>query len=79
MDSLLSYQKILHDVIASTKKDEIKIRAISELTNIEMHIFNLWKQLPNLDITYGSNNTTKQEQGQNNQDQDAPFFSIEDI
>lgn len=50
LDSLLSYQKILHDMISTTKKEEIKIRAISELTSIEMNIFNLWKQLPDLDI-----------------------------
>ena len=45
LDSLLSYQKILHGIIATTKKDEIRIRAISELTTIEIHIFNLWKQI----------------------------------
>ncbi len=27
------------------------IRAISELNRIEISIFNLWKQLPNLDVT----------------------------
>jgi hypothetical protein len=51
LDSLLSYQKILHGIITTTKREEIKIRAISELTTIEMHIFNLWKQLPELDIS----------------------------
>ena len=50
LDSLLSYQKKLHDIISNTKKDEIKIRAISELHSIEMDLFNLWKQLPELDI-----------------------------
>ena len=50
IDSLLSYQKQLHEIIASSKKDEVKIRAISELTTIEMNIFSLWKQLPDLDI-----------------------------
>jgi hypothetical protein len=50
MDSLLSYQKNLHDIICDTKKDEVKIRAISELHSIEMDLFNLWKQLPDLDI-----------------------------
>ena len=50
LDSLLSYQKKLHDIISTTKKDEIKIRAISELHSIEMDLFNLWKQLPELDI-----------------------------
>ena len=37
IDSLLSYQKQLHEIIASSKKDEVKIRAISELTSIEMN------------------------------------------
>ena len=50
IDSLLSYQKKLHDIISNTKKDEVKIRAISELHSIEMDLFNLWKQLPDLDI-----------------------------
>ena len=50
IDSLLSYQKKLHDIISNTKKDEVKIRAISELHSIEMDLFNLWKQLPELDI-----------------------------
>ena len=50
LDSLLSYQKKLHDIISDTKKDEVKIRAISELHSIEMDLFNLWKQLPELDI-----------------------------
>ncbi len=46
IDSLLSYQRTLHEIISNTKKDEVKIRAISELHSIEMDIFNLWKQLP---------------------------------
>jgi hypothetical protein len=50
LDSLLSCQKKLHEIIYGTKKDEVKIRAISELHSIEMDIYNLWKQLPNLDI-----------------------------
>ena len=50
IDSLLSYQKKLHDIVFNTKKDEVKIRAISELHSIEMDLFNLWKQLPDLDI-----------------------------
>ena len=40
----------MHDIISNTKKDEVKIRAISELHSIEMDLFNLWKQLPDLDI-----------------------------
>lgn len=51
IDSLLSYQKKLHEIISSSEKDEVKIRAISELHSIEMDIFNLWQQLPNLEAT----------------------------
>jgi hypothetical protein len=50
IDSLFSYQRKLPEIIANMKKDEVKIRAISELHSIEMSIFSLWKQLPNLDI-----------------------------
>jgi len=63
LDSLFSYQKKLHEIIRAIKKDEVKIRAISELHSIEMDIFNLWKQLPNLDIiageVYAIDQTTK--------------------
>jgi hypothetical protein len=50
IDSLFSYQKKLHEIISTTKKPEVQIRAISELHSIEMSIFSLWKQLPALDI-----------------------------
>lgn len=55
IDSLFSYQKKLHEIINSTNKDEVKIRAISELHSIEMDIFNLWKQLPNLNVSSTAN------------------------
>jgi hypothetical protein len=50
LDSLLSYQKKLNDIISASKKPEVQIRAISELHSIEISIFNLWKQLPDLTI-----------------------------
>jgi hypothetical protein len=50
LDSLLSYQKKLNDIISANKKPEVQIRAISELHSIEISIFNLWKQLPDLTI-----------------------------
>jgi len=50
IDSLLSYQKKLHAIISDSQKDEVKIRAISELHSIEMDLFSLWKQLPDLQI-----------------------------
>ena len=59
IDSLLSYQKKLHEIIASTSTDtegegeheqrpEVKIKAITELHAIEVTLFHMWKQLPNL-------------------------------
>jgi hypothetical protein len=51
LDSLLSYQRQLHDIVTTTKKEDTKIRAISTLSTIEMNIFTIWKQLPELDIS----------------------------
>ena len=57
IDSLLSYQKKLHEIITSTSTDaegeheprpEVKIKAISELHAIEVTLFTMWKSLPNL-------------------------------
>ena len=57
MIALLSYQKKLHEIIASTYPDaegeheqrpEVKIKAIAELHAIEVTLFTMWKQLPNL-------------------------------
>ncbi len=57
IDSLFSYQKKLHEIIASTSTDaegeheqrpEVKIKAITELHAIEVTLFTMWKQLPNL-------------------------------
>jgi hypothetical protein len=50
IDSLFSYQNKLHEIIIVTNKSEVELRAISELHSIEMSIFNLWKQLPELQI-----------------------------
>jgi len=50
IDSLFSYQKTLHELILATKREDIKLRAISELHSIEMDVSNLWRQLPSLDI-----------------------------
>ena len=55
IDSLLSYQRKLHDIIAISSTDaereqrpEVKIKAITELHAIEVTLFTMWKQLPNL-------------------------------
>jgi len=57
IDSLFSYQKKLHEIINVTNKPEVQLRAISELHRIEMSIFNLWKQLPDLQIDDRINST----------------------
>jgi hypothetical protein len=50
LDSLLSYQKKLHDIMAGSQTPEIGIRAIAELHRIEMSVFSLFKELPQFDI-----------------------------
>ena len=61
IDSLFSYQKTLHEIINNTKKPEVKLRVITELHSIEMSIFNLWKQLPDLQIDDGRGNRNEYE------------------
>ena len=56
IDSLYSYQKKLNQIIDAYLKpgniiySDTIIRAIAELHRIEMSIFALWKQLPDLDL-----------------------------
>ena len=50
IDSLFSYQKKLHEIISTTKKPEVQLRAISELHSIEVSMFSLWKQLPDVTV-----------------------------
>ncbi len=64
IDSLLSYQKTLHEIISNTNKDEVKIRAISELHSIEMDILSLWKQLPASNIVNTVDNTENEKKVQ---------------
>jgi hypothetical protein len=61
IDSLFSYQKKLHEIISATKKPEVQIRAITELHSIEMSIFSLWKQLPDLQIDDSKENRDQYE------------------
>jgi hypothetical protein len=61
IDSLFSYQKKLHEIISATKKPEVQIRAISELHSIEMSIFSLWKQLPDLQMDDSRGNRNEYE------------------
>src|SRR6476619_1780153 len=52
IDSLFSYQRKLHEIINSnTEKSFVKIKAITELHAIEVTLFTMWKQLPNLYVT----------------------------
>ena len=74
IDSLFSYQKKLHEIIAATKKDEVKIRAISELHSIEMDIFSLWKQLPQLETDNNNSNTTVEQEGLEQQLEHPPLL-----
>ena len=49
IDSLFSYQKKLHEIInTDTERSDVKIKAITELHSIEVTLFTMWKQLPNL-------------------------------
>ena len=73
VDSLLSYQKMLHEIIASSKRPEVQIRAISELHSIEMSIFSLWRQLPDLDIV------DKVKEQQQQLEHIPPIVDIEDV
>jgi hypothetical protein len=50
LDSLLSYQKKLHEIMSGSEAPEIGIRAIAELHRIEMSVFSLFKELPQFDI-----------------------------
>jgi hypothetical protein len=77
IDLLYSYQKRLHKIIDDTKKPDVKVRAIHELHMIEMSIFSLWKQLPDLAI---ETKEQKEEQRQRQEDQDLrKIVDIEDI
>jgi hypothetical protein len=57
IDSLFSYQKKLHEIVKDRSEayPEIAIRAISELHRIEISVFNLFKQLPNLGLVEDAN------------------------
>jgi hypothetical protein len=61
LDSLLSYQKKLHDIISVSEKPEVQVRAISELHSIEMSLHSLYQDFPRLDIKPDSDSTTTEE------------------
>jgi hypothetical protein len=71
LDSLLSYQRQLQDIITNTNKDEIKVRAIGELVSIEKVIFDIWKQLPEIEIVDNAKQEKQQEEEQDQTPQPA--------
>ena len=76
LDSLLSYQKTLNDIVTTTKKEENKIRAIATLQSIELDIFNIYKQLPNIRIEDVNNNDND---NQENKDDPLPDPTMEQV
>ena len=46
LDSLLSYQKKLNEILTTCEVPEIRIRAIAELHRIEMSLHTIFQQLP---------------------------------
>jgi hypothetical protein len=46
LDSLLSYQKKLNDIMATSEVPEIRIRAIAELHRIEMSLHTIFQEFP---------------------------------
>jgi hypothetical protein len=66
LDSLLSYQKKLHELINKNPSPELTVRAISELHRIELSLHTLMKELPG-DITTSKDKVIAK---QNNKDQE---------
>ena len=62
-------------LLLPTKKPEVQIRAISELHSIEMSIFSLWKQLPDLQIE----DTHKQLKEETEEENKSPYVNIYNI
>ena len=75
IDSLCSYQKKLHEIIAPTKKPEVRLEQYLRLHSIEMSIFSLWKQLPDLQIV----EKAKEQQEQQEQEHVPLVVDDEDI
>lgn len=58
LDSLLSYQKKLYEIMTGSEAPEIGIRAIAELHRIEMSLHSLFKELPQFDSRPDSTSKT---------------------
>jgi hypothetical protein len=78
LDSLLSYQKQLQDIVTTTKKEDTKIRALSTIATIEMNIFTIWKQLPELSIVDRVKQPAAEEE-EKEEEKHPPIVCIEDI
>lgn len=84
LDSLLSYQKKLHQIIEfymdpprQILYSDTVIRAISELHRIEISIFTIWKQLPNLNIEDTNNKYTVDARAEEYTEQQIKGFEFE--
>lgn len=75
IDSLMSYQKRLHEIVERYSADHIYpdtvIKAISELHRIEMSIFSLWKELPRLGTSVESTSSNSRSGVK-----DSQYFSL---
>lgn len=83
LDSLLSYQKKLNQIIEFYLQPPMQIlypdtiiKAVAELHRIEVSMFNIWKQLPDLDIV---DKVKQQKEETQEEDRNLHVVSIEDI
>jgi hypothetical protein len=87
LDSLLSYQKKLNQIIEFYLRPPMQIlypdtiiKAVAELHRIEVSMFNIWRQLPTLDIVEQTPPKQSQEElSQEEKDRMLPIVSVEDI
>jgi hypothetical protein len=83
LDSLLSYQKKLNQIIEFYLQPPMQIlypdtiiKAVAELHRIEVSMFNIWKQLPDLDIV---DKVKQQKEETQEEDRNLHIVSIEDV
>jgi hypothetical protein len=83
LDSLLSYQKKLNQIIEFYLQPPMQIlypdtiiKAVAELHRIEVSMFNIWRQLPDFDIV---DKVKQQKEETQEEDRNLHVVSIEDI
>lgn len=83
LDSLLSYQKRLNQIIEFYLQPPMQIlypdtiiKAVAELHRIEVSMFNIWRQLPDFDIV---DKVKQQKEETQEEDRNLHVVSIEDI